>query len=120
MSFSSVFKPTGCCPYRQPNTPQAPQNLIKIVMYGFVYTETPVFFNANGEMINLQYHADINNLTYMWTFYHPDMSNINSLKLVLVTSEDVMPVIYEEITQRYMKVEKLERWNGRTRWLLHF
>lgn len=120
MSFSSIFKPTGCCPYRQPNVPQPPQNLIKILMKGFVYSETPVFFNANGEMINLQYYTDINKLSYMWTFYRPDTTDINKLKLVLVTSEDIMPVIFEEITQRYMNVQKLERWNGRTKWLLTF
>jgi len=118
MSFGSYFNPGGCCPYKQSNLPQPSSNLIKFVMYGYVYTETPIFFNHRGEMINLQYTADINTLTYTWTFYKPENQMLCNLNIILITSEDVMPTIYDEITGTYMNLTRIERANGRTRWFV--
>jgi hypothetical protein len=118
MSFSGQWKIPGCCPYKQPNVPQNPTNLIRLVLYGTIYTEMPVFFSEQGEMINLQFYADINRLTYTWVFYKPDDVSICDMNIVLITSEDIMPNIFEEITNTTMKVQRLRRWNGRTKWLL--
>lgn len=119
MSFGGKWR---TCPYyvsTQSNLPQQPLNLMRFVLFGYVYSETPVFFNKDGEMINLQYTADVNTLSYTWTFYKKDNEDVCNLNLILVTSEDIIPNIYEEISGKYMIVTRLNRINGRTRWLIY-
>lgn len=120
MSFGGKWR--SCTQYQsmQSTNPEPLDNTLKLVLYGYIYSETPVFFNQHGEMINLQYYADVNRLTYTWVFYKPKNQDISSLKLILITSEDIMPSIYEEITGTHLNIHRIERLNGRTRWLVYY
>lgn len=120
MSFGGKWRSCRSYQSTQSNDPEPLDNTLKLVLYGFIYSETPVFFNENGEMINLQYYADVNRLSYIWTFYKNKNQDISSLRLILVTSEDVMPSIYEEITGTDLNVHRIERVNGRTKWLVYY
>lgn len=118
MAFSGQWKVPGCCPYKQPDIPQNNANLMRLTLTGTFFRDTPTYFNPKGEMINLQFYADVPNLYYSWLFYKPENQELCKLNMILVTTEDVMPNLFEEITQTRMKLHRAERWNGRTTWII--
>lgn len=116
MDFTEQWKRCGCCPSEQNIIPAPPQNIIVFVMTGYSYRTPPVWFDSTGqEMFPLQSSVLFDKLCYRWTFYRP-IGDICDNVYHFSTSDDVVPVIFEEMSNRRMKVTRFAKHNGYTNW----
>lgn len=117
MAFSGQWSRYQCCPKTQIPLPSPPQNLMIFDVTGYYYSQTPSWFNEHGvKMTPIQFSSDPDNLFYQWTFYKPVGDMCSQGILAFSTKADVMPVIFERVSQQRMNVRRIIRHNGFTHW----
>jgi len=117
MSFSGQWKRYPCCPLDSDDLPQPPNNLAIFYVSGYNYRTIPEWADAQGRrLIPVQFSANGDELLYRWTFYKPYNRSLCQMEWYLSTSDDIVPVVEEEIEQRRMTVSRIRRYNGYTLW----
>jgi hypothetical protein len=120
MSFSNLTRDFSnkCCGLGQNyNLPAPIENLMIFELTGYNYKTLPEWFDMEGvQMEALQFSIEHSKLKYTWSFYKKEGDNICSSFFHLLTSDDIFPVIYEKITESYMKVERIAQTTNYTSW----
>lgn len=117
MSFSGQWKRYGCCPLDSDDMPQPPGNMAVFYVTGYNYRTIPEWANVYGRrLIPVQFSADGDKLLYRWTFYKPYNEPLCKMTWFLSTSDDIVPNIYEWITNTEMTVSRVMKYNGYTLW----
>jgi len=117
MSFTGQWKRYGCCPLDADDLPQPPNNLLVFYVTGYNYRTIPEWGNASGRrLIPVQFAADGDKMLYRYTFYKPYNTPLCQMFWYLSTSDDIVPVITEWVTQTQMSVTRISRYNGYTLW----
>jgi len=116
MSFTGQWRRYGCCPLDQDDLPSPPQNLVVFEMIGYNYRSIPEWFDETGQkMLPIQFSVLHNNLLYRYTFYKRDDPLCDHV-FHLSTSDGIFPLIYEKLSGKRMKVQKVNYHNGYTTW----
>ncbi len=116
MAFTGIRKSYRCCPLDSDDLPQPPGNLLIFVLQGYNYRKIPQWFSSDGRnMIPLQFNVDTDHMLHRWTFYKK-LGDVCNMEWYLVTSDNIVPNIYEWISDRDMKVERILNKFGHTYW----
>ncbi len=120
MAFTGRWRPHGCCGSKDPsNLPQNQTNLIIFDLMGFNYRVLPEWYNETGQrMLPLTFSVNSDMMKYRWTFSKPTNVDICRMRFYLTTSDDIVPIIYEKVSGRKLKVQRFEIFNGYTTWIV--
>ena len=122
MSFSGIWispNPATKCCNKDSKFLQLPTNELYVFdLTGFFYTEIPKWYDVQGrELFPLDYRQSGDVLLYRWQFAKLPLSYSACDRVwYLKTSEDVVPVITETITNTPMNVQRIYRIGGYTLW----
>jgi len=129
MSFSGTWKNyytnqpihLGSCGCGIPSDIPTPiDNTLIFQVTGNYYNHIS-WYNSNREyIIPVQASVQADRLSYDFTFYKPVSEELCGSKILFYfkTFEDVMPRVYEIISQQEMNVDRVYRHNGQTIWSL--
>lgn len=118
MASGTIMRKYGCCNLQQANIPQSPKNLAIFYVRGYYYRSVPDWFDVEGApLIPLQFTASGSALEYKFMFYKPD-TDLCNMVWYMSTSDNIMPQIYEWITQKEMNVKRGYVYNGYTTWII--
>lgn len=127
MAFTGMIGPINCCPSPTCTVPQPLNDIVIFNLAGYNYRTIPEWTSLSGSrLIPLEFYFDSIQNIYSWTFGKPRQSYLSqncgneSSCFYLSTSDDIMPVITEEISKSIMKIKKIRRHNGYTIWSVNF
>lgn len=122
MSFSGVWvDPAECCPTNQTDIPAPVGNLLIFELTGYNYRALPEWYDLEGQrMMAIQSSIISDLMLYRWKFYRKDNKPCGDggMGWYLVTSDDIVPTIFELTSRRRMHVRRVRRHNGYTTWLV--
>lgn len=126
MSFTGTWGKVGCCNEYPavggvPSpTPLARALYLDISIVGYWYPTAPVWLSSTGNPLTVtNFSADFNRLTYSYRVFTGEPQGTDegcSARLMLVTYEDITPIVFITPTRRQLKVTKMENFRGKFIW----
>ena len=113
MAFEGKWKRSACCPVDQIPYPSPPENLMSIILSGYIYKNNPTWYTETGQqIIPLSFSFDMHNLSYVYDFYYTGRET----NYYLSTSDDIKPVVLNNFTKEPLKINKVSKHNGYVSW----